>query len=102
MYRKLELEGAFKTVWFQPPAMGGDTTHQIKLPQFPCLSPQVDSNIVGIFVHSLNGVKLYFFSGIFLLIFLMFVFLQNDSRFLSTIHEVYLQVLTKNTDNINL
>ncbi|XP_040424618.1 mRNA-decapping enzyme 1A isoform X3 [Cygnus olor] len=28
--------------------------------------------------------------------------IKNDSRFLSTIHEVYLQVLTKNTDNINL
>ncbi|KFO93974.1 mRNA-decapping enzyme 1A, partial [Buceros rhinoceros silvestris] len=28
--------------------------------------------------------------------------IKNDSRFLSTIHEVYLQVLTKNTDNIKL
>lgn len=34
--------------------------------------------------------------------FLFFFFLQNDSRFLNTIHEVYLQVLTKNTDNIKL
>ncbi|XP_064012750.1 mRNA-decapping enzyme 1A [Pogoniulus pusillus] len=28
--------------------------------------------------------------------------IKNDSHFLSTIHEVYLQVLTKNTDNIKL
>uniref|UniRef100_A0A8B9FIA9 5'-(N(7)-methylguanosine 5'-triphospho)-[mRNA] hydrolase n=1 Tax=Amazona collaria TaxID=241587 RepID=A0A8B9FIA9_9PSIT len=28
--------------------------------------------------------------------------IKNDSRFLSTIHEVYLQVLTKNMDNIKL
>ncbi|NXJ15726.1 DCP1A enzyme, partial [Odontophorus gujanensis] len=28
--------------------------------------------------------------------------IKNDSRFLSTIHEVYLQVITKNTDNIKL
>ncbi|NXT55490.1 DCP1A enzyme, partial [Pluvianellus socialis] len=28
--------------------------------------------------------------------------IKNDSRFLSTIHEVYLQVLTKNTDNVKL
>ncbi|NWI96813.1 DCP1A enzyme, partial [Pitta sordida] len=28
--------------------------------------------------------------------------IKNDSRFLSTIHEVYLQVLTKSTDNIKL
>uniref|UniRef100_A0A8C6JUM4 Uncharacterized protein n=1 Tax=Melopsittacus undulatus TaxID=13146 RepID=A0A8C6JUM4_MELUD len=28
--------------------------------------------------------------------------IKNDSSFLSTIHEVYLQVLTKNTDNIKL
>ncbi|XP_067159877.1 mRNA-decapping enzyme 1A isoform X2 [Apteryx mantelli] len=28
--------------------------------------------------------------------------IKNDSRFLSTIHEVYLQVLTKNTDNNKL
>eukprot|EP00075_Anas_platyrhynchos_P034053 XP_027323306.1 mRNA-decapping enzyme 1A isoform X1 [Anas platyrhynchos] len=28
--------------------------------------------------------------------------IKNDSRFLNTIHEVYLQVLTKNTDNIKL
>ncbi|XP_030314484.1 mRNA-decapping enzyme 1A [Calypte anna] len=28
--------------------------------------------------------------------------IKNDSRFLSTIHEVYLQVLTKNADNIKL
>ncbi|NXX89386.1 DCP1A enzyme, partial [Centropus bengalensis] len=28
--------------------------------------------------------------------------IKNDSRFLSTIHEVYLQVLTKNRDNIKL
>ncbi|NWH65751.1 DCP1A enzyme, partial [Geococcyx californianus] len=28
--------------------------------------------------------------------------IKNDSRFLSTIHEVYLQVLTKNTENIKL
>ncbi|NXF90063.1 DCP1A enzyme, partial [Eubucco bourcierii] len=28
--------------------------------------------------------------------------IKNDSRFLSTIHEVYLQVLTKNTDKIKL
>ncbi|NXL83310.1 DCP1A enzyme, partial [Alectura lathami] len=28
--------------------------------------------------------------------------IKNDSRFLSTIHEVYLQVLNKNTDNIKL
>ncbi|XP_065543977.1 mRNA-decapping enzyme 1A [Lathamus discolor] len=28
--------------------------------------------------------------------------IKNDSRFLSTIHEVYLQVLTKHTDNIKL
>lgn len=27
---------------------------------------------------------------------------QNDSNFLSTLHEVYLQVLTKNKDNHNL
>ncbi|NXC20035.1 DCP1A enzyme, partial [Corythaeola cristata] len=28
--------------------------------------------------------------------------IKNDSRFLSTIHEVYLQVLNKNTDNVKL
>ncbi|KAF4799439.1 mRNA-decapping enzyme 1A [Turdus rufiventris] len=28
--------------------------------------------------------------------------IKNDSRFLSTIHEVYLQVLTKSTDNVKL